>query len=49
MTTEDVLLEDLCIEGLAFWVISREALFRVRDEDSAITSTLESTEDTGSS
>lgn len=49
MTTVDVLLEDLSVEGLAFRIVAGETLLRVGDEDTTIAGTLHGTEETGSS
>ena len=49
VTTEDVLLEDLVVELLAFWVIAGETLLVVRDVETAIGCTLEGTEHTRTS
>lgn len=46
MTTEDVLLEDLGIEGLALVVVSGETLLGVGDENTTVRSTLEGTKHT---
>ena len=47
VTTENVLLQHLSVQLFAFWVVTWEALLVVRDIESTITSTLESTEYTG--
>ena len=47
VTTENILLQHLGIQFLAFWVVTWEALLIVGDIETAVTSTLESTEHTG--
>ena len=47
VTTENVLLQHLSIQLLAFWVITWEALLVVGDIETAVTGALESTEHTG--
>ena len=46
MTTVDVRTEEFGVELLGFRVVTGETLLRVRDEDSTVGSTLESTKDT---
>lgn len=47
MSTDDVLLEGLGIERLALGIVTGEALLRVRDEDTTVGRSFESTEHTG--
>ena len=47
MPAEDVLLQDLGVELLGLRVVAGEALIVVRDEDTTVAGTLESTENTG--
>ena len=49
VTTVDVLLQNLSVQLLRFDVVSRETLGVVGDEDTTVGSTLEGTEDTGTS
>ena len=49
VTTKDVLAQSVGIELLAFWVVARETLLIVGDEDTAVRSTLHGTKDTSTS
>ena len=49
VSTEDVLLQDLCVKLLAFWVVARETLLVVWDVKTTIGSTFEGTEHTRTS
>jgi len=48
VAAEDVFAQGLGVKLFGFDVVSREAVFRMRNKDAAIGSTLHSTEDTGS-
>ena len=48
VSTDNVLLQDIRVEGLGLWVETGESLAVVGDEDTTVGGTLEGTEDSGS-
>lgn len=47
MTAVNVLLQHFGVKRLVFWVVPREALLGMRDEETTIACTLHGTKDTG--